>query len=119
MPPSEWQCLPILLRVKMSLLRVVFCPSLSELVLNTNFEWLTTFACHSHLWKSGEFTVLGLVTMHGKCCVIEPSLVLGSNTSSFPLSSEAVPTAQLQTPSIKPCENLYSGLRFSEAQVSE
>ncbi len=53
------------------------------------------------------------------CCVVEPSLVLGSNTSSFPLSSEAVPTAQLQTPSIKPCETLYSGLCFSEAQVSE
>ncbi len=40
-------------------------------------------------------------------------------TCSFPLSSEAAPVAQLQTPIIKPPVILFSGLLTQGAQVSE
>ncbi len=45
------------------------------------------------------------------CCVIEPLFDTWSEyTSSSPLSSEAAPVAQLQTPVIKPSVILFSGL---------
>ncbi len=65
---------------------------------------------------SGNYTI---VLLCNRIIVPQTIVTQFDYTCSFPLSSEAAPVAQLQTPVIKLPVILYSGLLTQGAQVSE